>query len=55
MRYLLIWKNKKLDRRESVKAELSEAERERIEGAARLEGLPLTEVLERKKEFRHLY
>ncbi|GJE91439.1 MFS general substrate transporter [Phanerochaete sordida] len=53
MRYLLIWENNRLDGRESK--EMSDAERERIEEAARLEGLSLDEALERKKGFRYLY
>lgn len=50
---MLIHENKKLD--ESEVAEITEAERIRIEEAARLEGLTLEEALERKKGFRYLY
>lgn len=52
IRSILIWQNKQLDKSQ---AEMSEAERERIEEAARLEGLTLEEALERKKGFRYLY
>ncbi|KAA1470620.1 MFS general substrate transporter [Dentipellis sp. KUC8613] len=53
IRTTLIRANKKLD-----KAELNvldDAERQRIEDAARLEGITFEEALERKKGFRYLY
>jgi hypothetical protein len=34
---------------------MSEAKRQRIEDAARLEGLTFEEAMERKKGFRYLY
>jgi len=52
VRMILVSQNKKLDKSE---VEMSDAERERIEEAARLEGLTLEEALERKKGFRYLY
>lgn len=53
VRQILIAENKKLDQNEF--GEMTVAERERIEEAARLEGLTLEEALERKKGFRYLY
>ena len=49
---MLIWQNGKLDKSELA---MDEGERERIEEAARLEGLTLDEAMERKKGFRYLY
>lgn len=53
VRYILVAENKRLDKSEAE--EMSEAERERIKEAARLEGLTLDEAMERKKGFRYLY
>lgn len=53
IRYMLVSQNKKLDK--SGVEDLTDAERDRIEEAARLEGLTLEEALERKKGFRYLY
>jgi len=52
LRYMLAQENKWLDREEL--AHLTGAGRERIEEAARLEGLTFEEALERKKGFRYL-
>lgn len=53
MRYILIYQNKKLD--ESEFGEMTEAQRDRIAEAARLEGLTFEEAMEKKKGFRYLY
>ncbi|CAL1711297.1 unnamed protein product [Somion occarium] len=53
IRYMLIRENKELESNEL--ANLTGARRERIEEAARLEGLTFEEALERKKGFRYLY
>ena len=52
IRQMLITENKRLDREER---QMTEAKRQRIEEAARLEGLTLEEALERNKGFRYLY
>ena len=48
---MLIAENRQLERSEMADS----ATRERIEDAARLEGITLQEALERKKGFRYLY
>ncbi|EKM53442.1 uncharacterized protein PHACADRAFT_211138 [Phanerochaete carnosa HHB-10118-sp] len=53
MRCMLVSQNKKLDK--SGIEDLTDAERDRIEEAARLEGLTVEEAMERKKGFRFLY
>ena len=53
IRCILVAENKRLDKSEF--GEMTLAERDRIEEAARLEGLTLEEALERKKGFRYLY
>ncbi|PCH36563.1 MFS general substrate transporter [Wolfiporia cocos MD-104 SS10] len=53
VRCMLIKQNKQLERDELE--ELNGAKRERIEEAARLEGITFEEALERKKGFRYLY
>ncbi|PCH36647.1 MFS general substrate transporter [Wolfiporia cocos MD-104 SS10] len=53
VRSMLIKQNKQLERDELE--DLKGAKRERIEEAARLEGLTFEEALERKKGFRYLY
>lgn len=50
---MLIQENKRLDRDEL--GDLKGAGRERIEEAARLEGLTFEQALDRKKGFRYLY
>lgn len=50
---MLIQQNKLLKRDESE--DLKGAERERIEEAARLEGLTFEQALERRRGFRYLY
>ena len=53
IRYLLIKENKKLERKEL--ADLSDAQRKRIEDAARLEGITFEQAMESQKGFRYLY
>ncbi|PSR79497.1 hypothetical protein EW026_g1335 [Hermanssonia centrifuga] len=53
IRYLIIEENKKLQQDEI--GHMTSAERERIEEAARLEGLTFEDALQRKKGFRYLY
>ncbi|KAI0332944.1 MFS general substrate transporter [Cubamyces sp. BRFM 1775] len=53
IRVILINQNKRLEREELLN--LSGARRERIEDAARLEGITFEEALKRKKGFRYLY
>ena len=53
LRWMLIQENKQLERDELEN--LKGARRERIEEAARLEGLTFEEALERKRGFRYLY
>ncbi|KIP05237.1 hypothetical protein PHLGIDRAFT_74563 [Phlebiopsis gigantea 11061_1 CR5-6] len=53
VRQILIAQNKRLDKNETE--EMTPAKRERIEEAARLEGLTFEEALERQKGFRYLY
>ncbi|KAI5119172.1 hypothetical protein M0805_008655 [Coniferiporia weirii] len=53
IRQILVHENKKLDA--DALGALSAAERERVEEAARLEGITLAEALERKRGFRYLY
>lgn len=50
---MLIKENKKLDANEL--GDMSPEKRERIEDAARLEGLTMEEALERNRGFRYLY
>lgn len=52
MRYILVQENKKLEREELNN--LNGAQRERIEEAARLEGITFEEALQRKRGFRYL-
>ena len=53
IRYLLIKENKDFARKEL--ADLNEAQRNRIEEAARLEGITFEQAMENKKGFRYLY
>ncbi|KAH8115418.1 MFS general substrate transporter [Phellopilus nigrolimitatus] len=53
IRYILIRDNKQLD--EDELGALKGANRERVEEAARLEGITLDEAMERKRGFRYLY
>lgn len=53
IRWMLIKENKKLDADEL--GDMSPEKRERIEDAARLEGLTMEEALERNRGFRYLY
>ena len=53
IRQILIRDNRRLD--ESELDDVKAANRERIEEAARLEGITYEEALERKKGFRYLY
>ena len=53
MRYILIQENKQLEREELNN--LKGAMRERIEEAARLEGITFEEAVRRKRGFRYLY
>ena len=53
MRFILKRLNKKLD--EDDEGAMKEANRKRVEDAARLEGISLEEAMERKKGFRYLY
>ena len=56
MRRIVIKGNKKLAQQaQDDLASLSNAERERVKEAARLEGITLQEALERKRGFRYLY
>ena len=52
IRCILVWQNKRLDREELDMQK--GAQRERIEEAARLEGITLEEALRRKRGFRYL-
>ncbi|KAG6889495.1 hypothetical protein C0995_000661 [Termitomyces sp. Mi166 len=53
IRQMLIRKNKKLD--EDENAALKDADRTRVEEAARLEGLTFEQAMERRKGYRYLY
>ena len=53
MRCILRRTNKKLD--EDKLGALKEAQQQRVEDAARLEGITLEEAMERKKGYRYLY
>ena len=53
IRFILIQQNKNLEREELEN--MTEARRERIEEAARLEGITFMEALEKKRGFRYLY
>lgn len=53
IRYMLVKENKQLEQEEL--ADMKGARRERIEEAARLEGLTFQEALERRRGFRYLY
>ena len=53
IRQLLVRRNRILDRDE--KAAMNGVDRERVEEAARLEGLTFENALERRKGFRYLY
>lgn len=50
---MLIRKNKKLD--EDENAALKDADRTRVEEAARLEGLTFEQAMQRRKGYRYLY
>ncbi|KAF8551300.1 MFS general substrate transporter [Imleria badia] len=52
LRQMLIHENKRMDREE---LELAEDQRERIEEAARLEGISFEEAVRRRRGFRYLY
>ena len=53
MKALLVRENKRLD--QSEMGALKDANRERIEEYARLEGISVKEAMERKRGFRYLY
>lgn len=53
IRHILIRRNKKLD--EDEKAAMEGADRERVEEAARIEGITFEQAMERRKGFRYLY
>ncbi|XP_006462957.1 hypothetical protein AGABI2DRAFT_224616 [Agaricus bisporus var. bisporus H97] len=53
IRHILIRRNKKLD--EDEKAAMEGADRERVEEAARIEGISFEQAMERRKGFRYLY
>ncbi|KAK7688346.1 hypothetical protein QCA50_008718 [Cerrena zonata] len=53
IRYLLVKANKDFEKKEL--ADLSEAQRKRIEEAAKLEGITVAQAMENKKGFRYLY
>ena len=53
MRYMLIAENKQMER-DQLK-NMTEDERQRVEDAAKLEGLTMHEALERRRGFRLLY
>jgi uncharacterized membrane protein len=53
IRQMLVRENRKLDADE--KAAMSAANRERVEEAARLEGITFDEAMERRKGYRYLY
>ena len=53
VRQILIYQNRKLDKNEAE--EMTPEKRQRIEEAARLEGLTFEEAVERQKGFRYLY
>ena len=53
MRYMLIAENKQMERDQLQN--MTEDERQRIEDAAKLEGLTMQEALERRRGFRLLY
>lgn len=53
IRYLLVKENRDLARKEL--ADLSDAQRRRIEEAAKLEGITFEQAMENKKGFRYLY
>lgn len=53
IRQMLVRKNKRLD--EDELGALKGANRERIQEAARLEGISIEEAMERKRGFRYLY
>jgi hypothetical protein len=53
IRQILIRRNKKLDADE--KAAMEGANRERVEEAARIEGITFEQAMERRKGFRYLY
>ena len=52
MRQMLIRENKRMEREEQ---ELTESQRERIEEAAKLEGVSFEEAVRSRREFRYLY
>ena len=52
MRQMLIRENKRMEREEQ---ELTEDQRERIEEAARLEGISFEEAVRLRRGFRYLY
>ena len=52
MRQMLIRENKRMERGEQ---ELSESQRERVEEAAKLEGVSFEEAVRSRREFRYLY
>ena len=56
IRQILVRSNKRLEQQalDDI-ASLTNADRERVEEAARLEGITLQEAMERKRGFRYLY
>ena len=52
VRQMLIHENKRMEREE---LELTERQRERIEAAAKLEGVSFEEAVRRRRGFRYLY
>ena len=51
---MLVQENKRFEREEQEMASSSGARRQRIEDAARLEGITFEEALQRKRGFRYL-
>ena len=54
LRYILVQENKRFEREELEIANSTGARRQRIEDAARLEGITFEEALRRKRGFRYL-
>lgn len=52
MRQMLVRENKRMDQEEQI---FTEAQRERVEEAARLEGISFEEAVRRRRGFRYLY
>lgn len=54
LKQLLVRENRRMDQHEQTFV-LLDADRERVEEAARLEGITMEEALEKRKGFRYLY